>query len=65
MITVAYFSPMRLLVRKRLAAPTISVKGLITAPGSRTYQIWYRNAAAFCNPETFNLSNGLQVTWGP
>src|SRR5205085_2144000 len=29
----------------------------------RTYQCWYRNAAAFCTVETFNLSNGRQVTW--
>jgi hypothetical protein len=43
----------------------IATKGLVFAPGTRTYQIWYRNAAAFCNPETFNLSNGVQVTWTP
>jgi hypothetical protein len=27
------------------------------------YQLWYRNAAAFCTPSTFNLTNGLDVTW--
>jgi hypothetical protein len=44
----------------------ISVRGMVPgAGGARTYQIWYRNAASFCNPETFNLSNGLQVTWIP
>ncbi len=38
----------------------ISVKGAITAGGCiRTYQCWFRNAAPFCNPETFNLTNGL------
>lgn len=43
----------------------ISIKGLIPGPGAvRTYQVWYRNAAAFCTPETYNLSNGLSVTWG-
>jgi hypothetical protein len=42
---------------------SISVHGAIGAPGTRTYQIWYRNAAAFCASETFNLSNGLEVTW--
>jgi hypothetical protein len=41
----------------------ISVKGLVTAPGARTYQAWYRNAAAFCTASTFNLSNGLLVNW--
>ncbi len=46
--------------------PSVSVRGLVPAAGGlRTYQVWYRNAAAFCNPETFNLSNGLQVTWIP
>ena len=28
------------------------------------YQTYYRNAAAFCTASTFNLTNGLQVTWG-
>lgn len=43
----------------------ISVKGQ-NAPGNvRTYQIWYRNAAAFCTSQTFNLSNGAQITWDP
>jgi hypothetical protein len=27
---------------------SVSVRGAIGAPGTRTYQIWYRNAAAFC-----------------
>jgi len=44
--------------------PSVSVRGLIGAPGTRTYQAWYRNAAAFCTASTFNLSNGLEVTWG-
>jgi len=43
--------------------PSISVRGLVLAPGIRTYQVWYRNAAAFCSPSTFNLSNGLEITW--
>ncbi len=41
-----------------------SVRGLVTAPGTRTYQVWYRNAAAFCTTSTFNLSNGLEIAWG-
>ncbi len=44
---------------------SVSVKGAVTSPGTRTYQTWYRNAAAFCTPSTFNLSNGLEVTWMP
>ncbi len=43
----------------------ISVKGMNSAGAVRTYQVWYRNAAAFCTPSTFNLSNGLQTTWVP
>jgi hypothetical protein len=43
----------------------ISVKGADAAGNTRTYQCWYRNAAAFCNPETFNLTNGGQTTWTP
>ncbi len=44
--------------------PTVSVKGNITVPGTRTYQVWYRNAAAFCTASTFNLTNGLEIVWG-
>jgi hypothetical protein len=45
--------------------PPISVRGAIPGAGTvRTYQVWYRNAAAFCQPETFNLANGVEVTWG-
>ncbi len=44
----------------------ISVRGAIPAQGStRHYQVWYRNAAAFCQPETFNLTNAVSVTWAP
>jgi hypothetical protein len=42
---------------------SVSVRGGIGAPATRTYQVWYRNAAAFCTPTTFNLSNGVEVTW--
>ncbi len=44
----------------------VSVRGMVPAAGgSFTYQIWYRNAAAFCTPSTFNLTNGLEVAWSP
>ncbi|MCY2961186.1 MAG: hypothetical protein NTY35_13580 [Planctomycetota bacterium] len=43
----------------------VSVKGLVTAPGTRTYQAWYRNAATFCAAATFNLTNGVEIVWGP
>jgi hypothetical protein len=43
--------------------PSVHVKGNVLAAGTRTYQVWYRNAAAFCTASTFNLSNGVLVTW--
>ncbi len=47
------------------ASLPVSVKGAVTAGGTRTYQVWYRNAGAYCTSSTFNLSNGLQVVWQP
>ena len=44
----------------------VSVRGAIPSSGSvRYYQVWYRNAAAFCTSSTFNLTNGIGVTWTP
>ncbi len=43
--------------------PSVSIKGLCHTGDTRFYQVWYRNAGAFCTPSTFNLTNGLQVTW--
>jgi hypothetical protein len=45
--------------------PQISVVGANMAGNVRTYQCWYRNAANFCTPATFNLTNGWQETWVP
>ncbi len=46
------------------ADPLVSVRGAIPSPGvTRTYQCWYPNAASFCTPETFNLTNGVSVNW--
>jgi hypothetical protein len=45
--------------------PALHVKGATNAGDSRTYQTWYRNAAAFCNPETYNLTNGWALVWQP
>jgi len=44
---------------------SVSARGLVTAPGVRNYQVWYRNAAAFCTASTFNLTNGYEITWAP
>jgi len=43
----------------------ISIRGMVAAGNTKNYQAWYRNAAAFCNPETFNLTNAVSVTWVP
>jgi hypothetical protein len=43
--------------------PSVSVRGLVTTPGRRAYQTWYRDASVFCTPANFNFSNGLVITW--
>jgi hypothetical protein len=45
--------------------PPISTLGGNAAGAVRTYQAWYRNAASFCTPDTFNLTGGIQTTWQP
>lgn len=46
--------------------PLLSIRGQIPAiGGTRYYQVWYRNNAVFCAPETFNLSNAVSVVWVP
>jgi hypothetical protein len=48
------------------ASDPVSVRGQIAFSGVlRTYQGWYRNAAAFCTPATFNLTNGVEIRWAP
>ncbi|MDZ4774279.1 MAG: hypothetical protein SGI72_14205 [Planctomycetota bacterium] len=43
----------------------ISIRGVNVAGAVRMYQAWYRDAAAFCTASTFNLTNGLELTWLP
>jgi hypothetical protein len=45
------------------ADPTLSVRGMVAAPGTRHYQARYRNAVAFCTPDTFNTTSGVTVAW--
>jgi hypothetical protein len=43
----------------------LSVRGAVAGAGAVLhYQAWYRNAATFCTSATWNLSNGLTITWG-
>jgi hypothetical protein len=44
---------------------SISVRGSNVGGNVRTYQAWYRNIAAFCTTDTFNLTNGVETTWQP
>ncbi len=44
----------------------LSVKGLVPPEGgTRFYQVIYRNAATFCTPATFNLTEAKKITWLP
>ncbi len=43
----------------------IHVGGMTSAGDVRHYQAWYRDAAAFCTAATFNLTQGLSLTWAP
>jgi hypothetical protein len=43
--------------------PSISQRGQVAVPGSRLYQVWYRNPAPFCTSGTFNLTNSWVVEW--
>jgi Tol biopolymer transport system component len=48
-----------------VGALSISIAGGCTVGATNTYQGWYRDAASFCAPETFNLTNGLALSWRP
>ncbi|MBI5363176.1 MAG: hypothetical protein HZA53_08355 [Planctomycetes bacterium] len=44
----------------------LSVRGAIPAAGgTRYYQGWYRNAASFCTPATYNYTNAIRLIWAP
>lgn len=43
--------------------PSVSAAGLVTAAGTRYYQVWYADTATFCSTSTFNFTNALSVTW--
>jgi hypothetical protein len=45
--------------------PSVSVRGAVTSPGTRAYQGFYRNNAAFCTASTQNTTNGVIVHWLP
>jgi FG-GAP repeat len=41
----------------------VSVAGTATPGSTRYYQHWYRDGLSFCTSATFNLTNGISVTW--
>lgn len=44
--------------------PSVSVAGTPISIGSlRVYQVWYRDAQAYCVAGTVNSTNGLTMTW--
>jgi hypothetical protein len=43
----------------------IHTAGLIVAGDTRHYQAWYRDAAVFCTAQTYNLTQGVTLVWGP
>jgi len=45
--------------------PSISVRGGVVAPGTRAYQVIYRDGGDFCTSSQFNATNGLLVLWRP
>lgn len=42
----------------------IHAAGGTTAGDVRHYQCWYRDAATFCTSSTFNLTQGVTISWG-
>jgi hypothetical protein len=45
--------------------PALATRGGVTSPSVRNYQAWYRDSQAFCTQSTFNLTNGVSITWNP
>jgi hypothetical protein len=39
--------------------------GPIAANDVKHYQVWYRDAVPFCTGDTYNLTQGLSITWQP
>jgi len=45
--------------------PVSILGGIDVGGGAYSYQAWYRDAASFCTASTFNLTNGVSLTWIP
>ena len=45
--------------------PRLSERAVLVPGSVMHYQCYYRNSVEFCTSKTFNVSNGVAVTWGP
>lgn len=48
-----------------IGEPRLATVGMVGSPGMRRYQVLYRDPSSFCTGSTFNLSNGVEIAWGP
>lgn len=48
-----------------LTPSPIHLAGGVGAPGVFHYQCWYRDSVSYCTAATYNLTQGLTVTWLP
>lgn len=47
------------------ADPSVSVRGGVVAPGTRFYQVSYRDVGSYCTPSLFNATSGVAIRWEP
>lgn len=47
------------------AQPALSIQGMVGAPGSRDYQVMYRDNTTYCTSDFFSLTNGVTLQWTP
>lgn len=48
-----------------LNAISVHTAGAINSGDIKHYHCWYRDGVPFCNVNTFNLTQGVSVTWAP
>jgi hypothetical protein len=48
-----------------VGAANVSLAGGVRAPGTRMYQVHYRDVTSYCTADTFNFTNALRIVWTP